>query len=184
MIEVDKRINRIVTGLNDVAKKLEKEGCIGNKPWTEEIKEKLAKLAKKEGLDVFTCPSMLDEEQAWGEWLYDFCWLQYEVDKERKPLRLRRVLLIVESEWGNFKEVHSDFEKLLVGRADLKLLIFQARDKAKIEERVKEITEFINLYSQTKKGEIYLLMGYDNKEGGFQSFRVEIGTTCLAPISL
>jgi hypothetical protein len=55
------------------------------------------------------------------EWLYDIVW--YVEDPER---RLAKVPLIVESEWDrNYSGIKYDFEKLLVGNAERRLMICQ-----------------------------------------------------------
>ncbi len=79
-----------------------------------------------------------------GEWLYDVTCLRYGDDEY-----LKEVPLVVESEWGDEHEIFDDFEKLLLCRADLRLMIFNrdvqpARPGERSERRLSNLRPSAN----------------------------------------
>lgn len=75
-----------------------------------------------------------------GEWLYDVTWLDYDSE------HLLSVPLVAEIEWSKEPdEIDHDFQKLLVARADLKLMIFAGpppRTEAIFDRMVRQIEAF------------------------------------------
>ena len=62
-----------------------------------------------------------NEHKSGGEWLYDVTW--GEVDENQC---LKSIPLVAECEWGNAEAFLEDFEKLLVAKADLKIMVYSA----------------------------------------------------------
>lgn len=54
-----------------------------------------------------------------GEWLFDLCMLEWN-----EHGYLARMPLALECEWGNDDAILDDFQKLIVCRADLRVMIF------------------------------------------------------------
>ena len=67
------------------------------------------------GLGFSVCASNVDSAD-WGEWLYDVSWLHGK-------RWLRSVPMVAECEWGNFGDIEDDFQKLLVPRASLRVMV-------------------------------------------------------------
>ncbi|HWA26868.1 MAG TPA: hypothetical protein VG734_14510 [Lacunisphaera sp.] len=88
----------------------------GDRDWTVGIKASVAKLGIMAGWKV--CTSSVNGIDRECEWLFDQTWFH------NGNGMLREVGLVLESEWGNFQEVRYDFEKLLVARAPMKVMIY------------------------------------------------------------
>mgnify|MGYP001426186354 CR=1 FL=1 len=89
----------------------------GNRAWTTELKKHLVTLGHKYGWD--TCPEWDGQCLKWG-WLYDLVWYKEDAG------HLSEVGLVMESEWyRGWKPIKYDFEKLLLAKSALKLMIFQ-----------------------------------------------------------
>ena len=85
-----------------------------------------------------------------------------------KPSRqLKRIHLVVESEFGNAGDVVDDFEKLLVARADVRLMIFEKRNKSKVEEAFNRFEREARQFCQSQSGDYYILAGRDGAESKF-----------------
>src|SRR5436190_1674783 len=90
----------------------------GDREWTTAIKRSLISLGHSKGYSV--CAAGFPEECE-REWLYDLVWYRNEPKDH-----LREIGLIVESEWSRYPQyIRFDFEKLLMGKSPLKLMVFQ-----------------------------------------------------------
>jgi len=120
----------------------------GDSGWTKEIKSRICKLGKEE-YRYWVYASGTDGSADEGEWLYDVTWLNYSGS------RLLDTELVLESEW-NMNGIDSDFQKLLVAKADRKVMIFQQRNTQQAKEKFIDLIEQISRYSKTTIGESYL----------------------------
>ena len=105
-------------GLNSLEVGEGKNGTV----WTTVVKTELCKI----GRDRFgckVCASGVDKAD-FGEWLYDVTWLEYEKNDRGKLVNLVDAPLVAECEWGNKGDIEDDFEKLLLARAGVRLMIF------------------------------------------------------------
>ena len=68
-----------------------------------------------------------------------------------------------------------DFEKLLVARSCVRLMIFQAPNKAEVEEVFNLLQGEAEGFEQRQAGDYYLLAGYDLRNAIFRwcEFQVE-----------
>ena len=74
---------------------------------------------------------------------------------------LRWAPLIAESEWGTMQEVFDDFEKLLVARAGVRVLVFDLRRNWKTMDRAAtELSRSVTAFDATDCGDAYLLTGW------------------------
>lgn len=145
--------------------------------WTQAVKRQLGNLGEQVGCSVCTSGfrGCFD-----GEWLFDLCW--YINSSEGRLLRL---LLAAESEWSrDLKAVRYDFEKLLVAKAQLKLMVFQATGAA-IEQTFRMLSVGIETYEGGSTGEIYLLACYDEGADRFiiKKVRGDDATSVVLPDS-
>ena len=118
--EIDHRVRDAIQSAGRFAdiQKFDTEG------WTKRIKDHLGKLGKELGYTV-CCSGSAPECQDYGEWLWDLCWLRYEGAAPHETLA--DIPIAVECEWGtNFdRSILPDFQKLIVSRARLRVMIFQ-----------------------------------------------------------
>jgi hypothetical protein len=88
------------------------------------------------------------------EFLYDLVWLTYGDD----GFRMTGVPLVLECEWGRLPDVDYDFEKLLLARADHRVMIFQGTDP---EQHFNRMIERVRHCGLTRSGDRYLLLCFD-----------------------
>lgn len=120
--------------------------------WTRRVINALIQLGIEE--EYAPCPN---PEYSWGEWLYDVIWLQVDEDNIDRVLS---VPLVAEVEWGNQDEIWSDFQKLLVARANVRVMIFN-RYPGLLEELRAHIIRV------AQDGDRYLLAQYVTAEKRF-----------------
>ena len=125
--------------------------------WTREVLTKIGKLAKDHGSKDYTSKGKGKR----GEWLYDLCWLQYsETDGYLKSMPLA-----LESEWGNWDAVCSDFEKLLLARAGLRVMVYGYDEDKDGEENVcQKLKKYFETFEGSMKGDRYLLCCWNDEE--------------------
>lgn len=137
--------------LNDFLKEADKENHTGNVIWTKRIKEEIGRLGHQKEYEVAAGKCDI----GFSEWLFDLVW--YQEDEEG---RLIRVPLIVESEWSMvYRDIKYDFEKLLVGNAERRLMICQAPSE-RIEELFSKLKEAIIAFKENY-GDRFLIAIYD-----------------------
>ena len=115
-------ISAVQKGLNN----LEVAKDEGDTVWTTKVKTELCKIGRRFGYSVYARANEVDEVyRDGGEWLYDVTWLEYKCngDPERR-LVLRSAQLVAECEWGGHEHICDDFEKLLLARASVRVMIF------------------------------------------------------------
>lgn len=128
--------------------------------WTQTIKEKLSELGHKKG---YKTSAKNVEGSDYGEWLFDLCWLDY-LNNQKTITYLRSIPLIMESEWGNQGDIEDDFEKLMVARALVKVLVYNGTNAA-VGIIPKRLIELISQFTQADFDDVYLLAAYT--ESGF-----------------
>ena len=123
-----------------------------------------------------------------SELLYDFTCMEYDGDW------LTRALLVAECEWGNECAIDYDFRKLLLARADIRMMIFNGNYYRRTGQYWIESDGFIKFlgyidnYKHTQAGDTYLLAArlHDSEDGNsvghrFQFLRVEVSeSACIA----
>ena len=115
--------------------------------WTKQIKSRLCDRGKNKGYFVYA--SSADGKDG-GEWLYDLTWLNYSEDG-----LLINVELALESEWS-IKGIDDDFQKLLLCRAEMRMLVFQAKSISEAKEKISNLKRQIARFTKSLKGDIYL----------------------------
>ena len=146
--------------LNRVNKQLAGRG-VGDRVWTHAVMSELCNAGQALRYDV--CTSGVTQADCNG-WLFDQVWLDW-ISTSRQ---LKRIGLVVECEWGRTcEQIFHDFEKLLVARADVRLMIFQARNAERVNELFDCMEEEARDFFQSHPGDYYMLVGYDNAESVF-----------------
>src|SRR5215204_4685856 len=101
-----------------IANQAARESWLNDKVWTQKLLSALGECGRQ--LGYYVCGGGAEQHGGQCEWLYDLVWLKnnngFIVD----------VPLILESEWStSYKHISEDFEKLLVGRAQHRVMVFQ-----------------------------------------------------------
>ncbi len=174
---VNETAHAIRNTLNKITEDFDTDGNYRNEPWTREILKQLAELGRSQSRDengagiwVYASKTGAEAEASAdvadaGEWLFDLCWLDY-AGKDTWA-QLRSVPLIAEIEWGNQGDIIDDFQKLVLARARLRLMVFAAASHAKVVELFDKLMDFADGFGDQEQSDRYLLCGYDAKEGQF-----------------
>ena len=108
--------------------------------------EKLKKLARKH------------EREVGAEWLYDFTCLKYDSNGW-----LKQTVATAECEWGDTHKINYDFQKLLLSRADVRVIESSTGITFVMQEisqyppnGLSDFRKYITNYKQTCTGDTYL----------------------------
>jgi len=154
-------IAAIIQKFADLPNRLGAKKGDGDGAWTRQIKEDIGSLGVAHGWTV--CSSGF-ERRFEPEWLYDLIWYRNDGQKH-----LEDVYLVLESEWREDKDhyaVRYDFEKLLIAKATLKVMVFQAWD-VDIAELFEFLERGIRAFKKGSADETYLLVGFNNNRDAF-----------------
>ncbi|KOY87812.1 hypothetical protein AD998_18225 [bacterium 336/3] len=134
--------------------------------WTSTIKTALCELKNEvnAGSDICLAASSV-ENKDWIEWLFDVTLYIYSGGGDFR--HLKRIHLAVECEWDyNPQEIQNDFEKLLVAKAQYKLMIFQAKDNDSLKNTISELKTIIDNFPSYPE-ERYMFAAYSDEDGVF-----------------
>ncbi len=103
-----------------------------NGDWTEAVLTKLCRIGRSFDYKVYANTNYVPKtESDDGEWLYDVTWLKYEKNGHGE---LIEAPLVAECEWGDTRRIEDDFEKLLLARARVRVMIIDGGDKCRSEK--------------------------------------------------
>lgn len=157
----------IIKEIKDFLIEVEDKKYLGDKIWTNRLKERIGDLGQRLKYEV-AVGGFRDKFER--EWLYDIVWY---VEDEKN--RLISVPLIVESEWDRrYSGIKYDFEKLLVGNADRRLLICQSKPD-EVDSLLEKFKEAINAF-QENSGDRFLfaiLDCYTERDFYFKTYTKE-----------
>lgn len=164
----------IKSALDAIHRDLSNNGGSGNRVWTEQVLRALIPIAQGAPVGAaerIVC-ALKNPPQGLGctgEWLYDFSsWI--ETIKVGGSTGFRGLPLIAESEWGYWRDIWDDFDKLGQARAGLKVLVFEnhARDTPPDwEDRLKSRLES---FEPKGDGEAWLLAAWSNSGFDFRTW--------------
>ncbi len=129
--------------------------------WTLAIKEALTELGRQLGYKVRGAqPQATPKDYFETGWLWDLTWVELDGGKDGILLD---VPLAVESEWSTDLEgeIVWDFQKLLVSRARLRVMIFQAANSQLAARFFERLVDAIRRYSGSQAGDTYLLAAWN-----------------------
>jgi hypothetical protein len=133
-----------------------------DREWTTQIKEDIGSLGVAHGWAV--CTSGF-EGRFECEWLYDLIWYRSNPDNH-----LADVYLVLESEWGiKQSDIKYDFEKLLLAKATLKVMVFQAYDQD-ISGVFSLLERGIRTFQKHSANETYIFAGFNIGTQTFDCF--------------
>ena len=120
--------------------------------WTRRVKQLLVQLADN---NYTVYASEVTEN---GEWMYDVVWIDLVEG------RIRAIPLVAECEWGWRPEVSDDFQKLLISRAEVRVMIFCANSREAASSLVEELKQQIEYFRPRRVGDTYLLSSHVSTE--------------------
>ena len=149
------------------------------KPWTREVKTALCRWGVEQGFHAYA-HSVKDrfrdlpkKKRPRYEWLFDVVCLTY------RGRYLDRVALVAECEWGGEDEIYDDFEKLLVARAEIRLMVFDA-DQLSKGNKFRKFEKYVKRFKRTRREDTYILAAYSEELGGFEYRQIKGGR--LSPL--
>ena len=145
--------------------KLDVESGVSDREWTVAVKDRLC--------EVSSCCCVTNAD--YGEWLYDITWLEYERGglRDWPASALIDVHLVAECEWGNFERICEDFEKLLLARAEVRLMIFDSTHAGNSSEEIAgQLAERVRKFNGSRDEDAWLLAGWENDNWSFKYFTI------------
>ena len=101
------------------------------------------------------------QDKTGGEWLYDVTWCEAD-DKNF----LKSVPMVAECEWGDLDKIEEDFQKLLLARAAVRVMIFEGKWlKGGSEAIANKLRDWVGAFEGSRKGDNYLLVAYEVNDG-------------------
>ena len=146
--------------------------------WTKAVKTTLCKMGRDRfGYKVYA-RDVVNAYKNGGEWLYDVTWLEH--GRERDSL-LTDVPLVAECEWGDFKNIVEDFEKLLLARAGVRLMVFNGDYPPRSKEIVKGLAERVGKFNGSCAEDAWLLAAWERSvdDWRFRYFTVDEKNTAI-----
>ncbi len=164
MSAVTTMIDEIKRVLNEIAAQNRVQLDVSDKLWTRCLLTKIGRVGQQKGYFVYADVRedgrpVFDD----GEWLFDLCWLDYSDDKKW----LIGAPLVLECEWGSRKNITDDFQKLLLARADLRVMVFSGRSNSETVETTECLKTFIKKLADTSSDDHYLLCGWSREDRRF-----------------
>ena len=166
MSAVTSMIEEIKRVLDEIAAKYRDQLDVSDKEWTRCVLTNIGRVGQQKGYFVYADvrkdgrPVLND-----GEWLFDLCWLNYSDDQNQKWLI--RAPLVLECEWGSTKNITDDFQKLLLARADLRVMVFSGRTNSLTLKTAELLKTFTKKYTATSSDDHYLLCGWSGENRRF-----------------
>ena len=142
-------IRKIIEELEKFRRTVPSDGLPDGK-WTSGVLTALAKAGKHFGYRV-AASRVPDEHRDWGEWLYDLTWFDMDKNESWETKGHWSVPMVAECEWKSAKwEIQQDFEKLLIARAALRVMVYDGRHL-----EPEKLCNWIDLFEGTRVGDTY-----------------------------
>jgi len=126
------------------------------------VKRALTGLGRARGYKVRTSVPEADE----GGWLFDLTW------RKEKRGWLQSIPLALESEW-NHRGASYDFQKLIIARADRRVMILSAKPKTPAAPAIQALIQVVERCALTRDGDRYLFACWIEPEKKFE-FRLYV----------
>ena len=151
----------LIQRLRTAARRLRERGEDDDQAWTQEFLTTLCEAARllypdTFDVDVRASAIYVDPARAkpdFREWLYRVVWLEYGEDHH-----IDRVALVAGCEWGTDVDVLEEFKKLLIARATVRLLIYDAREAPDITAR---LCRHVEAFGGSSPRDTYLIVARD-----------------------
>lgn len=141
--------------------------------WTKAIKTELCRIGRSFGYEVYA-KDVEEDEKDGGEWLYDVTWLEYNRSGDGE---LTKSPLVVECEWGDYQDIEDDFEKLLLARAGVRVMIFGGTDEPGVAKNIADqLAEKVKKFEASRAEDAWLLAAWEPNGDGWQFRYFTIGS--------
>ena len=135
---------------------LQIQAAAPNAEWTAAIKTALCDLGRTFQYWVYAHAAEIPEaNRDGGEWLYDVTWLDYAGDD------LVNVPLVAECEWQGGHHMIDDFQKLLLSRADLRLMIFDGSHQPGSLRTVENLARQVAGFAHSREDDSWLFAAWE-----------------------
>lgn len=142
--------------------------------WTRVIKTELCRIGQDSfGYKVYAS-GVSRHRRDGGEWLYDVTWLQYETSGRGE---LIDAPMVAECEWGDEQDIEDDFEKLLLARAGVRVMIFGGTDAPGVAKNIADrLAEKVEAFQRSRAEDAWLLAAWEPNGDGWQFRYFTIGS--------
>ena len=161
---------RCLDVLHDVLDRLPREADEGgweksSTSWTKRLISQIRDAGSSLGFEVRPGP----RANRGSGWLYDMVWLG------RRNDQLVESFLVLESEWEPTPgKIFEDFEKLLLARAAVRVMVFNRRKVSQVRDTFVEMEKCIRAYSMGQANDFYFLAGLAWDTGAFEYHEVRL----------
>ena len=172
MLDSSKIIHAVRFGLDN----LQVGVAESNVAWTKAIKTELCRIGRSR---EFRCKvgarEVAKSNRDYGEWLYDVIWLEYDGDG-----CVTDVHLVAECEWGDGTSIDEDFQKLLLARATVRLMIFDGNYEPGAAKIANHLAYQVRRFDRSRDEDAWLLAAWErtseNERGwSFRYFTIDRG---------
>lgn len=147
---------------------------------TSKVLTALCRVAPQFGYAAWASSHFVDKQyKEGGEWLYDVTWCEY------KNNLLKSVPLVAECEWGVLGAMKDDFEKLILARAAVRVMVYDGGySKDGAEGIANELCRWVGAFEGNRPGDTYLLAGYEKDESTwrFRYFKILVDDPGQQPV--
>jgi len=135
----------------DIIEKLKQFNGIPFGKWpnplaTHDVKKAVGEVVKEKGYEVRATGYNQAEQR---EWLYDLTCIEYEGDY------IKGIPLVMESEW-DCDGLDDDFPKLVLARADRRVMILQIKSDGDKKEIIQHLLQYVQNCKYSANGDRYL----------------------------
>lgn len=138
--------------------------------WTEAVETELCRIGQDSGYKVYAQDVPINQKDG-GEWLYDVTWLKYEKSGRGE---LIKAPLVAECEWGDIPHIEDDFEKLLLARAGIRVMIVESNDEPDSRIIAERLAGKVKAFKGSRaEGAWLLAVTEKNNDWRFRYFTIE-----------
>ena len=150
--------------------------------WTKAIETKLCEIGQGFGFQVGAKVPETNRDRR--EWLYDVTWLECDRDG-----RVIEASLVAECEWKEPREINYDFDKLLLARAGVRLMVYDGNYGAGSKWIAEQLATRVRKFNCSTAEDIWLLAAWERcgppaEESGEKDWRFRYYTVGMNAILL
>ena len=152
---------------------------VDDKESTLAVKTELCKIGRGE-FCFYVCASDVDKANppTRANGLYDVTWLEYEKNDCGELVNLVDASLVAECEWGNKGRIEDDFEKLLLARTGVRLMIFEGISNRipnpRSEEVAKRLAGMVREFNGSRAEDAWLLAAWERDDDEEKGWFVQV----------
>ena len=156
-------------GLDGLATKI--DSAAPDSEWTKAIETELCRIGRESFRCKVYATDVPTNKKDGGEWLYDVTWLEYEKSGRGE---LTDALLVAECEWGSEQKIEEDFEKLLLARAGVRVMIFHGGVKPGARSDL--LAGKVKAFNGSRTEDAWLLVAWERNGDGWRFRFFTIGS--------